>query len=145
MLDKLLDRLQDVPKSTTHSETEKELVKRAETANFKIKKLEVDKEFVKKRLDKLYQGRGKLEKILERTRAREKESQLKGQEAQGQRSAELTRSYEHEIDRHQKEINEAVKILKRLDGEQKTWDLELKDLRDFEKMRRNSVPKVQKK
>ncbi|EWG55651.1 hypothetical protein FVEG_17564 [Fusarium verticillioides 7600] len=51
-----------------------------------------------------------------------------------QRSANLARSYEREIRKHDYEINARKDMLESLDGEQKKWDLELERLRDAEKM-----------
>ncbi|KAF5986172.1 hypothetical protein FCOIX_1660 [Fusarium coicis] len=145
MVDKLLSRRKGVPSSATPGETEKGITKRFEKANFEIKKLEIDKEHVERRIDKLCPGRDELEEILIRTRAREKESKLKGREAQMQKSANLARSYERETRKHDYEINAREDMLESLDGEQKKWDLELERLRDAEKMAQRVAAKVQRK
>ncbi|KAF5602718.1 uncharacterized protein FSUBG_7594 [Fusarium subglutinans] len=144
MPDKLLDRRKDVPTSTTRREPEKELVERIHRANFEINKLEVDKEYVKKRIDKLRQGKDQLKEIIRRTWDREEESKRKGQEAQRQKSAILARSYILELEKHEKEIKAVEYMLEDLDRRQNKWDLELKNLRDLETKGRNSVAKVQK-
>ncbi|KAF5682432.1 hypothetical protein FDENT_7676 [Fusarium denticulatum] len=145
MIDKLLGRRKHLPSSTTHSETENEITERFEKANFEIQKLEIDKEHVERRIYKLCQGRGKLEEILKRIRAREEESRLKGREAQMQKSANLASSYEREIGKHDDEINGREDTLENLDREQKKWDLELERLRDVEKMAQRLAAEVQKK
>ncbi|KAF5582238.1 hypothetical protein FPCIR_9670 [Fusarium pseudocircinatum] len=145
MVDKRLGRRKNAPSSTTHSETEKEITERFEKADFEIKKLEIDKEHVERRIDKLCQGRGKLEEILIRTRAREEENKLKGREAQMQKSANLASSYEREIGKHDDEINAREDLWENLDREQKKWDLELERLRDVEKMAQTLAAEVQKK
>jgi hypothetical protein len=133
MVDKPLSRRKGIPSSATHGETDKGITKRFEKANFEIKKLEIDKEHVERRIEKPCQGRDKLEEILERTRAREQESQLKGWETRMQKSANLARSYERGIRKHDNEINAREDMLENLDGEQKKWDLELERLRGWQR------------
>ncbi|PNP55218.1 hypothetical protein FNYG_15545 [Fusarium nygamai] len=62
-----------------------------------------------------------------------------------QKSANLARSYEREIGKHDDEINAREDMLESLDREQKKWDFELERLSDVEKMAQRLAAKVQKK
>jgi predicted RNase H-like nuclease (RuvC/YqgF family) len=145
MPDKNFPHLLDTYAFTTHSDTVKETKEKLQKVNFERAKMEVDKEYIERRIDKLCDGRSTVQGCLERARDREEESKLRGQEAQRKKSAKLADSYEREIDKHDEYIDTLEETLEDLDRKQKKWDREQKKLRDIEKMCKNSVAKLQKK
>ncbi|KAF4960335.1 hypothetical protein FGADI_982 [Fusarium gaditjirri] len=132
MSNKNLHPLPDAHSFTTKSE--EDAMERFEEIIFKVFKLEVEKERDRRRIYKLSGGRDELKEILESTMKREEESKRKGNETQRQKSAELARLCKRELGKHHEEISRLEKRVVGLNGRL----LELKELRNAEKMRYNS-------